>query len=406
MFYFILLYFSLKQKLRSSLTSLEDSPSSTLRLPLWDRASAEFCFAKSRELLCKPFLTESQIKPKNIPKRPTYRGSSAPHNSCRDLNIMSQQNIVNNKYSQQQKTLEKKLLDLSLDDTRRYHYSSQYRDRTLTKSDSMSRKIYSSNYPIMSPDVQKAFPERFRLERNRSFLHDQGKYMCSPVTSPPYWTVYPDNFNYNSTFHKNNKKIPETPDNFLYESAFVPVGFQLTNNTYNYENGSSYPQDINSYHSIAENAVTPNNPRPRALSFTDNRTENPRKFGKSVRDRNLRRQSYNPRVYESSSSESECTSLGSAVHSDIEMRRRRRASSSAASRLSTSNSSIRSELIGQSRFNKCGRIKSSQLLRPDISIPIKMGKSPPPSQSALSGLSPTTVARWQHESHSSSDSSL
>lgn len=29
-------------------------PSTTLKLPLWDKASAEFCFAKSRELLTKP----------------------------------------------------------------------------------------------------------------------------------------------------------------------------------------------------------------------------------------------------------------------------------------------------------------------------------------------------------------
>lgn len=405
--------------MRSSLTSLEDSPSSTLRLPLWDRASAEFCFAKSRELLCKPFLTKSarsQIPPKFIH---ACRGPLAPHNSCRDINTVSSQNVMNNKYAQQQKTLEKKLLDLNLDDRRRYHYSPQYRDRTLTKSDSMSRKVYTSNYPLMSPDVQKAFPERFKLERNRSFLHETGKYMCSPVTSPPYWTVeqnttpiYPDNFNYNNPFHnkplhyQQNKKNAPEPDNFVYESAFVPVGFQLTESTYGYENGSSYAQDISAYDAMTENRVT--TLRPRALSFTDNRMEIPRKLGKSIRDRNLRRQSYNPQVYESSSSESdECTSLGSAVHSDLELRRRRRTSSSAASRLSTSNSSIRSELIGQWQERiKCNRIKPNQLLKPDLTVPIKMGKSPPPSQSALSGLSPTTVARWQHDSESSSDSSL
>lgn len=43
------------QSLSSTVSSMESlGAPSTLKLPLWDKASAEFCFAKSRELLTKP----------------------------------------------------------------------------------------------------------------------------------------------------------------------------------------------------------------------------------------------------------------------------------------------------------------------------------------------------------------
>lgn len=376
---------------------------------MWDRASAEFCFAKSRELLTKPFPSEC---PNN--RTHLHRGASAPHNSCRDIpSLRTDNQIGNNEYIHQQ-AIENtnKLTRLTLDDTHRYHCTSQYRDRTLTKSDSMSRKSYAHNYGC---NIRKPFPEAITFERNRSFLHDTGKYLCSPVTSPPYWAaeqIYPDNYNTRCykpqhSYTPDGKNYPEH-DGFEFNSRFVPVGYEFPHEQYSYENGGSFPQDINTYHLaniIPENSVS-NSSRPRALSFSDTRVEVPKKTGKSIRDRNLRRQSYNPRAYESSSSDSECTSLGSAVHSDLELRRRRRTSSSAASRLSTSNSSIRSELTAQAGRLRHARIRSNQYLKPDISGVTKMGKSPPPSQSVLSGLSPTTVARWQHDSETSSDSSL
>lgn len=359
---------------------------------MWDRASAEFCFAKSRELLTKPFPTAEK---NNKPRHTVQRVASAPHNSCRDIPSMNN-DIPNNKYINQ--SLENKLIGLTLDDSHRYQCS-QYRDRTLTKSDSMQRKSYNYSHKIHKP-----FPEAIKIERNRSFLHDTGKYLCSPVTSPPYWAdqIYPENVNYNFKPQRSYSKNYSEQDNFGFDNAFV-MGYEIPPNLC-YENGGSFPQDINSYHSIPENSVTIS--RPRALSFSDTRVEAPKKLGKSKRDRNLRRQSYNPRVYESSSSDSESASVGSAVHSDLELRRRRKTSGSAASRLSTSNSSIRSELIMQGGRVRCGRIRSSNYLKPDLSGIAKMGKSPPPSQSVLSGLSPTTVARWQHQSNSSSDSSL
>lgn len=397
--------------MRSSLTSLEDATNGTLRLPLWDKASAEFCFAKSRELLTKPFPTADGPSNNKARTHGVQRVASAPHNSCRDIPSMNADEILNGKYVTPQ-NIERKLMGYTLDDAHRYHCTPQYRDRTLTKSDSMQRKSYT-NY---GHKLHKPFPEAIKFERNRSFLHDTGKYLCSPVTSPPYWAaenMYSDNFNYDSNCYK--QQHPFTPnsktyeqDNFGFDSNFVPLGFDVPPQ-FSYESGGSFPQDINSYHlanSIPENAVTIT--RPRALSFSDTRVEmvNPKKHGKTIRDRNLRRQSYNPRAYESSSSDSESASLGSAVHSDLELRRRRRTSSSAASRLSTSNSSIRSELISQGGRVHSRRIRSNQYLKPEISSAMKMGKSPPPSQSVLSGLSPTTVARWQHDSDSSSDSSL
>lgn len=208
-----------------------------------------------------------------------------------------------------------------------------------------------------------------------------------------------------------------------------------------------------------------NNPfstiRPRALSLSEtnhNNTTVRRTNGKTVRERNLRRQSYNPQVYATSSSDSDYTSAGSVTHSDMELRcnggRRRRT----LSRLSTSNSSIRSDLLPQTsrkvsdlyamdstflhpkiktrtcvppsttpfrihvkRSNKnlhknvdlalknvqknLASADNMQYLRPDQNFKA-ISKSPPPSNSILSGLSPTTAARWQHMSDTSSESSL
>lgn len=131
------------------------------------------------------------------------------------------------------------------------------------------------------------------------------------------------------------------------------------------------------------------NRRQRTLSFSDtNRVPQLRKSSKSVRERNRRRQSYNTRVYDSSSSDTECGSIGSA---DVDWRRRRRLSS-----LSVSNSSIRSEMIRRPNY-----------LKPESAGSIKglLGRSPPPSSTILSGLSPTTAARYPAHSDSSSSSS-
>lgn len=281
--------------MRCSLSSLTDDYSTgSIRLPLWDKASAEFCFAKSRELLTKPF-----------PKA---------HNSCRDLQH------VEDAYP-----LETYLQDLSIRDI--YYQNHGY----MTKSENMARKSYS-------------------YSRNRSFLFD--------ARPPP-----PAPFNRNG-------------DCFAF----------------NYEPPRVYAR-TNPF--IDEALLEVESNRPRALSFSETQELIPvvRKTSvksRSIRDRNRRRQSYNPRAYESSSSESECASLGSA---DLDWRRKKR-----LSRLSASNSSIRSEMVGR---------VSAHYLKPDFGGKA-LGRSPPPSNSILSGLSPTTVTRCQrqNEGSSSSDSSL
>lgn len=277
-------------------------------MPLWDKASAEFCFAKSRELLTKPF-------PKPHP----------PHNSCRDLHL-------DDNYPRQM-PLVGQFQNLFLDDP---YYQINYRDRTLTKSENLARKTYN------------------RCERNRSFLHD--------VHPPPP-----------SPFNNVNRNGDCFTFPTAYESTYTPeLGYD---NVFSCRNTKCVPDN-----------------RPRALSFSDTAEGVPKK-GRSIRDRNRRRQSYNPRAYESSSSDSECNSLGSV---DLDWRRRKR-----LSRLSTSNSSIRSEMINRNRVNP-------HYLKPEFNSGKILGRSPPPSNSILSGLSPTTVSRCQrqNEESTSSDSSL
>lgn len=297
-------------------------------MPLWDKASAEFCFAKSRELLSKPF-------PSPCPP---------PHNSCRDLNT-------------RQKNLEKKFHEMALGSV---YYSHQYRDRTLTKSENMTRKTYTS---------EAKFNNRF----DNSFLNE--------IRPPP-----PSPFNVRSEEHRSERKSSFGE----YEKSYTPV--EAYDNIFVYDNHTY----INEHPETSSAYIGGDVARPRALSFSDSQETVPRKsnHGKSIRDRNRRRQSYNPRAYlESSSSDSECTSVGSV---DLDWRRRKR-----LNRLSTSNSSIRSEMTPRTWGT------SSRFLKPESGYKL-LGKSPPPSSSILSGLSPTSVTRVQRKeaASSSSDSSL
>lgn len=318
--------FRTPQRLKCSLSSLDDDSTNSLRLPLWDQASAEFCFAKSRELLTKPFLTP----------RP-------PHNSCRDLRDTVQiprQNVV----------LESRFQDLNPGLPGGGAYFPQNDRNTLTKSESMSRKTYS-NIPR-------------QLERNRSFIHNnRNNYDLKHRTTADFFDPL--------------SPFPIYDTAYVFEPAYDNP-FLYRTEVYAPKEPLPPPRDLNPF-------------RQRTLSFSDGQEPPapPKKSGRSIRDRNRRRQSYNPKAYEeSSSSESECASLGSA---EIDWRRRRR--------LSGSNGSIRSDV---------GRRAFSNLLRPDSgSGKMLLGRSPPPSNTILSGLSPTSAARCQRASDdTSSDSSL
>ncbi|CAG9814391.1 unnamed protein product [Phaedon cochleariae] len=231
------------QKFVSSPSSIDEpSHRSHLRLPLWDQASAEFCFAKSRELLTRPF-------PSN-PFAPT---------SCRNLDSFP---FEENYYHHHQ-------------------FRPGYRDRTLTKSESMTRKNYSGGH-------------RF----------------------------YPQ----------------------FCETSYV-----------------YYKADAEAFD------------RPRTLSFNEAREPFKRSSRRSIRDRNRRRQSYNPIAYESSSSDSDCVSACSV---DLDWSRRRR-----LSKLAGSTISVRSEMV---------RKVTNPFLKPGFNVKVT-GKSPPPSNSVLSGLSPTSL---------------
>lgn len=199
----------------------------------------------------------------------------------------------------------------------------QYRDRTLTKSESMARKTYRD--------------PRCRLEN----------------------------------FYRQ-KTVPYDDQAQFLETSYI---YHKTDVYNGYDNNAMIKVDFFD--------------RPRTLSFSDMQTPLRKRNGRSIRDRNRRRQSYNPKAYETSSSESDCVSVGSA---DFEWRRRKR-----LSRLTGSNTSIRSEMVKRS---------TNPFLKPGFSVKM-MGKSPPPSNSALSGLSPTSVSRCKRSSNStSSDSSL
>ncbi|CAH1969065.1 unnamed protein product [Acanthoscelides obtectus] len=292
------------QKFVSTPSSLDDIPNhQNLRLPLWDKASAEFYFAKSRELLSRPF-------------------PAAPHSSCRNLSSLSNDTFN----TRQRYVMENHFHNLSFEDGH-YRPSShaQYRDRTLTKSESMSRKTYAD--------------PRYNMGREY------------------YGEIAPPRF---------------------FETSYVYYKTELDKN---YEPPPPPATEVRLAYD-----------RPRTLSFGEHQDTLKKRNGRSIRDRNRRRQSYNPKAYESSSSDSgaDCISVGSA---DLDYKRRRR-----LSRLNASNSSIRSEVVMPRR-------QTNPFLRPFNGCKM-MGRSPPPSSSILSGLSPTSVARRRSSNSTSSDSSL
>ncbi|KAK9879560.1 hypothetical protein WA026_006629 [Henosepilachna vigintioctopunctata] len=313
----------MSQKFMRSPSSLDDIFPKNLRLPLWDKASAEFYFAKSRELLSRPFPLSSNV----------------PHSSCRNLST------VESNYVHDNLGFEGHFENMSLENDdfsiRRPGFS--YRDRTLTKSENMVRKTYDP---------------RSRNGRNSDFAEGGIR--------------EPSNVNYKS------------PQQFIETSYIYYKTDQLI------EDGGHF--DLAKCGNKGDFNVEVGF-RPRTLSYSETTQEGgnfPRRNGRTIRDRNKRRQSYNPRAYESSSSESDCISAGSV---DFDWRRRRR-----LSRHSGSNSSVRSEMIKKS---------TNPFLKPNFSLKM-MGRSPPPSNSILSGLSPTSVSRCQQLSSnsSSSDSSL
>uniref|UniRef100_A0A1Y1KAD6 Uncharacterized protein n=2 Tax=Photinus pyralis TaxID=7054 RepID=A0A1Y1KAD6_PHOPY len=232
-----------------------------------------------------------------------------------------------------------------------YCRGADYRDRTLTKSESLSRKTYTSD------------------SKNSGVCHNRA-FLKPPLAHIPYQITH------NNVYYKEEQPsiyngVVFTPDT-SYDDVFVYDNhcYIDESRTFDNQNVENIKANINFIH-VQENF--------------------PKKGGKTIRERNLRRQSYNPQAYaESSSSDSDCMSLGSV---DLDWRRRRR-----LRRMSTSNSSIRSELGAHPRIGV-------QYLKPEMLITtVKGGRSPPPSNSMLSGLSPTTAAR-KKQSDSSSGSS-
>ncbi|KAJ8929303.1 hypothetical protein NQ314_018010 [Rhamnusium bicolor] len=287
------------QKFMSSPSSLDEMSNQSLRLPLWDKASAEFYFAKSRELLSRPFPS-----------------AHVPNSSCRNLTS------INDNCTHKQFDFQNHFQNLSFEDNY-YRPHMQYRDRTLIKSESMSRKTYND--------------PRYRLDSNHKFYREH------------------------VPFNANGSQYFET--SYVYYKTDIPDD---NFDKIKLENQSTGPKDFFE--------------RPRTLSFSETQEPFRKRNGRSVKDRNRRRQSYNPRAYESSSSESDCISVGSA---DLDWRRRRR-----LSRLTASNSSIRSEMIKRS---------TNPFLKPSFNVKM-MGRSPPPSNSILSGLSPTS-SKVTQEAH-------
>ncbi|XP_060517637.1 activated Cdc42 kinase-like isoform X2 [Cylas formicarius] len=286
------------QKFMSSASSLDDTITN-LRLPLWDKASAEFCFAKSRELLTRPFPSVHRVP---------------PNSSCRDLLLFDDDDDV---AYRPQSLAERSFRNLSYDED--YYHPLPYKNIAIPKSEGVTRKTYASEC---------------RFHRN--------------ATSQSFRSTY--------------RPFPGNQTRYV-EHSYVYYKSDAVDDAQNYF------------------------PRPRNLSYSDVHDALPRRHSRSVRERNRRRQSYNPKAYESSSSSSDCVSVGSV---DLEWRRKR------TPRLSGSNASIRSEMVKRS---------TNPFLKPQFSLKLT-GRSPPPSSSVLSGLSPTSASRKKLSNSSSTDSSL
>ena len=151
------------QSLSSTVSSIESlGAPSTLKLPLWDKASAEFCFAKSRELLTKPnpacwssycsedfdFDSQDLVKSTEFLENGNHRKSIA---SC--LEFEPKQNGIakpnNFDYSRENKRLSNSYADGYFDKSK-YEEGNQlsYEDELrINELEQNCRKAFLANYP-------------------------------------------------------------------------------------------------------------------------------------------------------------------------------------------------------------------------------------------------------------------
>lgn len=154
------------QSLSSTVSSIESlGAPSTLKLPLWDKASAEFCFAKSRELLTKPtawtsymdiefdaHILDNAVMKQNLVKSTEFleNGNKKSNFNCESItDISGKQNVLQQNGKVPTLSIENSNFDFSREQKRvstsyvdRYFEQSKYFDDDSTITGSNEKVSY------------------------------------------------------------------------------------------------------------------------------------------------------------------------------------------------------------------------------------------------------------------------
>lgn len=169
------------QRFRTSLSSLDSASSlrsdrtrfldrtTDFRLPLWDRASAEFCFARSRELLTRPLMRDSSdYYDRDLSYHPDYFDNNQRYYQ-NDLNAPG--HVRYDVEKQRRPTVQRANSDRT---ERRFDdFYSTFNAADVPRSDGFQRKKYDKNFEDATRPRTSSFTCKRRSIRARNMRRRQ-----------------------------------------------------------------------------------------------------------------------------------------------------------------------------------------------------------------------------------------
>ncbi|XP_058798592.1 activated Cdc42 kinase-like isoform X2 [Phymastichus coffea] len=421
------------QSLSSTVSSIDSlGAPSTLKLPLWDKASAEFCFAKSRELLTKPTAWSSYVDvefdehildntKQNLVKSTEFlENGNAVHRksiaNCMEFEQSSHHNGHQNGHGNYDFPKDGKRVSTSYVD--RYFDQPKYAD-----DDELS---YEDEQKIneLEQTCRNAFLASFPEFAN-SHRESPAK-VVPPVGTRPKITIGSPKSHYSGSSDSMKTAVPESPRSVRM----------------NYRNGHDYPYAISNNPLFDNRESSSDELRMRMRRKSDaevncnnSKLESVKSFIESKRFSKLRSPTIHQRILDPPKSYQNDASVFRARTSSLSEARRphlknlRRSfhqsndSSEDSDSISHSETDIRSRLRYRRRHRRMAKlnfknqkaalasVQQQNFLHPNSARGYSnlelSGKSPPPSTSFLNSLSPPFSSRnnmvtWPESAPSSS----
>ncbi|XP_061934023.1 uncharacterized protein LOC108003442 isoform X4 [Apis cerana] len=211
------------QSLSSTVSSIESlGAPSTLKLPLWDKASAEFCFAKSRELLTKPtawtsymdiefdaHILDNAVMKQNLVKSTEFleNGNKKSNFNCENItDISGKQNVLQQNGKLPTLSIENSNFDFSREQKR---VSTSYVDRYFEQS-----KYFDDDNTITGPNEKVSYFGDDKYDKINN-LEQPGKSGCySNIQDQGSITVNKHNQQISGKFVNCDQSLKDNVTNF------------------------------------------------------------------------------------------------------------------------------------------------------------------------------------------------